>query len=84
MVRTLSSAVLTFTKVPGSPLSSRRSSVASTQSPGPKPSTSSRPTVVTVSVSTSLSIQGTTTEPFSREKVKVAFPSEPPSRTSTR
>src|SRR5262249_59587339 len=83
IVRTLSSAVFNLTKVPGSPLSSRRSSVASTQSPGPNPSTSSRPTVVTVSVSVSLSSHGTTTDPFSSENVNEAYPNQPPPRQST-
>ena len=69
---------------PACRVSSRDSSISSTQSPGANPSAPSRPGLDTVSSSPLRAIQRVTTEPFSRDQTNVAVPTAPPRWISTR
>ena len=84
MIRRLPSASASRTSVPGVPVSSRPASISSTQSPAAKPSAPSRPGLDTVSSLPLRATQRVTTDPFSRDHLNVAVPTEPPSWISTR
>ena len=83
-VSTLPAMLVIRSSSPGEPASSCVSSVSSTQSPGARPSTSSRPRLVTVISSTSVTWAPTKIEPFSRDQTKVALLTLPESWISTR